>query len=98
MQSACSRWKAGAIRPIEGFSRRTPEELHLFLLVFAGGGRMSYSDKPPTASTPDQSLIRIFGRNLLGKNASMTDMIFSMPKKSLRHYRQEDYDVIKNDI
>lgn len=33
-------------------------------------------------------LIRIFGRNLLG-NASMTDMIFSMPKKkSLRHYRQ----------
>lgn len=45
-----------------------------------------------------RSLIRIFGRNLLGKNASMTDMIFSMPKKSLRHYRQEDYDVIKNDI
>ncbi|VAH50045.1 unnamed protein product [Triticum turgidum subsp. durum] len=44
-------------------------------------------------------LIRIFGRNLLGKNASMTDMIFSMPKKkSLRHYRQEDCDVIKIDI
>uniref|UniRef100_A0A453CK41 C2 tensin-type domain-containing protein n=1 Tax=Aegilops tauschii subsp. strangulata TaxID=200361 RepID=A0A453CK41_AEGTS len=46
-----------------------------------------------------QPLIRIFGRNLLGKNASMTDMIFSMPKKkSLRHYRQEDCDVIKIDI
>jgi hypothetical protein len=34
-------------------------------------------------------LIRIFGRNLLGRNASMTNMIFSMPKKkSLRYYRQ----------
>ncbi|WVZ96703.1 hypothetical protein U9M48_042305 [Paspalum notatum var. saurae] len=44
-------------------------------------------------------LVRIFGRNLLGKNASMTNMIFSMPKKkSLRHYRQEDCDVIKIDI
>uniref|UniRef100_A0ACD5US04 Uncharacterized protein n=1 Tax=Avena sativa TaxID=4498 RepID=A0ACD5US04_AVESA len=44
-------------------------------------------------------LVRIFGRNLLGKNASMTEMIFSMPKKkSLRHYRQEDCDVIKIDI
>lgn len=44
-------------------------------------------------------LVRIFGRNLLGKNASMTNMTFSMPKKkSLRHYRQEDCDVIKIDI
>ncbi|CAO2204914.1 unnamed protein product, partial [Urochloa humidicola] len=44
-------------------------------------------------------LVRIFGRNLLGKNASMANMIFSMPKKkSLRHYRQEDCDVIKIDI
>jgi hypothetical protein len=44
-------------------------------------------------------LVRIFGRNLLGKNGSMANMIFSMPKKkSLRHYRQEDCDVIKIDI
>ncbi|KAL5224074.1 hypothetical protein ABZP36_010713 [Zizania latifolia] len=44
-------------------------------------------------------LVRIFGRNILGKNDSMTDMIFSMPKKkTLRHYRQEDCDVIKIDI
>ncbi|XP_004971605.1 formin-like protein 3 [Setaria italica] len=44
-------------------------------------------------------LVRIFGQNLLGKNASMVNMIFSMPKKkSLRHYRQEDCDVIKIDI
>ncbi|KAF8657024.1 hypothetical protein HU200_060358 [Digitaria exilis] len=44
-------------------------------------------------------LVRIFGRNLLGKNGSMTNMIFTMPKKkSLRHYRQEDCDVIKIDI
>jgi len=34
-------------------------------------------------------LVRIFGQNLLGKNGSMANMIFSMPKKkSLRHYRQ----------
>lgn len=44
-------------------------------------------------------LVRIFGRNLLGKNDSMTNMIFAMQKKkSLRHYRQEDCDVIKIDI
>uniref|UniRef100_A0A0E0IP68 Formin-like protein n=1 Tax=Oryza nivara TaxID=4536 RepID=A0A0E0IP68_ORYNI len=44
-------------------------------------------------------LVRIFGRNIIGKNASTSNMIFSMPKKkTLRHYRQEDCDVIKIDI
>ncbi|KAF0929171.1 hypothetical protein E2562_016410 [Oryza meyeriana var. granulata] len=44
-------------------------------------------------------LVRIFGQNIIGKNASMSNMIFSMPKKkTLRHYRQEDCDVIKIDI
>ncbi|KAI4303455.1 hypothetical protein MLD38_039083 [Melastoma candidum] len=45
-------------------------------------------------------LIRIFGRNLLSKGGLSTQMLFSMPKtkKSLRHYRQVDCDVIKIDI
>ncbi|CAM8956603.1 unnamed protein product [Rhodiola kirilowii] len=45
-------------------------------------------------------IIRIFGRNLLSKDGLSTKMLFSMPKnkKSLRHYRQADCDVIKIDI
>lgn len=34
-------------------------------------------------------LVRIFGKSVLGKRGSATDMLFTMPKKkSLRHYRQ----------
>lgn len=44
-------------------------------------------------------LVRVFGRNLHSKDCLSTNMLFSMPKKkSLRHYRQEDCDVIKIDI
>ncbi|KAL4313789.1 hypothetical protein AHAS_Ahas15G0020200 [Arachis hypogaea] len=45
-------------------------------------------------------MIRIFGRNLLSKDGLSTQMIYSMhkKKKSLRHYRQADCDVIKIDI
>uniref|UniRef100_A0A7N0TB98 C2 tensin-type domain-containing protein n=1 Tax=Kalanchoe fedtschenkoi TaxID=63787 RepID=A0A7N0TB98_KALFE len=45
-------------------------------------------------------IIRIFGRNLLSKDGLSTKMLFSMPKnkKSLKHYRQADCDVIKIDI
>ncbi|CAM8950364.1 unnamed protein product [Rhodiola kirilowii] len=45
-------------------------------------------------------IIRIFGRNLLSKDGLSTKMLFSMPKnkKSLRHYRQAECDVIKIDI
>ncbi|KAL2348798.1 hypothetical protein Fmac_002798 [Flemingia macrophylla] len=43
---------------------------------------------------------RIFGRNLLSKGGLSTQMIYNMhkKKKSLRHYRQADCDVIKIDI
>ncbi|KAF5186877.1 Formin-like protein, partial [Thalictrum thalictroides] len=45
-------------------------------------------------------VIRIFGRKLIGKGGLSTQMLFSMPKKkkSIRHYRQMDCDVIKIDI
>ncbi|KAL2656140.1 hypothetical protein AAZV13_04G104300 [Glycine max] len=45
-------------------------------------------------------LFRIFGRNLLSKGGLSTQMIYNMhkKKKSLRHYRQADCDVIKIDI
>ncbi|XP_073111883.1 formin-like protein 3 isoform X2 [Elaeis guineensis] len=44
-------------------------------------------------------LVRIFGCNLHSEDGLSTSMLFSMPKKkSLRHYRQEDCDVIKIDI
>lgn len=45
-------------------------------------------------------IIRIFGRNLLGKGGLSTQMLFTMPKKnrSLRHYCQKESDVIKIDI
>ncbi|KAH7545508.1 hypothetical protein FEM48_Zijuj01G0101300 [Ziziphus jujuba var. spinosa] len=44
-------------------------------------------------------IIRIFGRNLLSKGGLTTQMLFSMSKKkTLRHYRQADCDVIKLDI
>ncbi|XP_027360379.1 formin-like protein 14 [Abrus precatorius] len=45
-------------------------------------------------------LFRIFGRNLLSKGGLSTQTIYSMhkKKKSLRHYRQVDCDVIKIDI
>ncbi|POO00999.1 Tensin phosphatase [Trema orientale] len=44
-------------------------------------------------------IIRIFGRNLLSKGGLTTQMLFSMSKKkTLRHYRQADCDVIKIDI
>lgn len=33
--------------------------------------------------------VRIFGKSVLGKRGSATDMLFTMPKKkALRHYRQ----------
>ncbi|BAT99760.1 hypothetical protein VIGAN_10127200 [Vigna angularis var. angularis] len=45
-------------------------------------------------------LFRIFGRNLLSKGGLSTRMIYNMhkKKKTLRHYRQADCDVIKIDI
>eukprot|EP00256_Glycine_max_P017027 XP_003533465.2 formin-like protein 14 [Glycine max] len=45
-------------------------------------------------------LFRIFGRNLLSKGGLSTQMIYNMhkKKKTLRHYRQADCDVIKIDI
>ncbi|KAJ3680107.1 hypothetical protein LUZ60_016385 [Juncus effusus] len=44
-------------------------------------------------------LVRVFGRSFLGKKGGPTEMLFSMPrKKSLRHYRQGDCDVIKIDV
>ncbi|KAF9597349.1 hypothetical protein IFM89_017252 [Coptis chinensis] len=45
-------------------------------------------------------IIRIFGRNLIGKGGLSAQMLFSMSKKkkSIRHYRQVDCDVIKIDI
>ncbi|CAL0314213.1 unnamed protein product [Lupinus luteus] len=45
-------------------------------------------------------MVRIFGRNLLSKSGLETHMIYSMlnKKKSLKHYRQADCDVIKIDI
>ncbi|KAK7407041.1 hypothetical protein VNO78_08681 [Psophocarpus tetragonolobus] len=45
-------------------------------------------------------LFRIFGRNFLSKGPLSTHMIYNMhkKKKSLRHYRQADCDVIKIDI
>ncbi|ERM96350.1 hypothetical protein AMTR_s00001p00219300 [Amborella trichopoda] len=45
-------------------------------------------------------IIRIFGRNLHSKGGLSTQMLFSMPKKkkTLKHYRQVECDVIKIDI
>ncbi|KAL2472228.1 Formin-like protein 14 [Abeliophyllum distichum] len=45
-------------------------------------------------------IVRIFGRNLLGKDGLSTQMLYSMHKKGrhVRHYRQKDNDVIKIDI
>ncbi|PKA46503.1 Formin-like protein 3 [Apostasia shenzhenica] len=45
-------------------------------------------------------LIRIFGQHLCNQNSHSKNMLFSMSKKkkSLRHYRQEDCDVVKIDI
>lgn len=45
-------------------------------------------------------MIRIFGRNFLSKGGLSTQMLYSMhkKKKSLRHYRQAECDVIKIDI
>ncbi|XP_017973460.1 PREDICTED: formin-like protein 14 isoform X1 [Theobroma cacao] len=45
-------------------------------------------------------IIRIFGRNIRGRDGLSTQMLFSMSKKRkmLRHYHQADCDVIKIDI
>ncbi|OIV94412.1 hypothetical protein TanjilG_25474 [Lupinus angustifolius] len=45
-------------------------------------------------------MVRIFGRNLLSNGGLKTQMIYSTHKrkKTLRHYRQADCDVIKIDI